>query len=141
MYIYIYIHIIYAQAAEVRLGPAAREPELRRGQQAEGGGAQGGISRTLFYNPAKPSGRGRGGGREIGRAGRQQLPGATVHLSSRARPGTPQDARAAPPATHPPHHQGFQGHGFPLSANRLEILRETYGLRIFVFLFLRNGAP
>ena len=31
--------------------------------------------------------------------------------------------------------------GFHVSTNQFEILRETYGLIIFVFLFLRIGGP
>ena len=37
--------------------------------------------------------------------------------------------------------QGFQGCGFHPSTNHFELLRLTYGLIIFVFLFLRIGAP
>ena len=60
---------------------------------------------------------------------------STVFLES-PRPGRPHRRGAAEEGP-----QGFQGYGFRLSANRFEILRETFGLTIVVCLFLRVGAP
>ena len=37
--------------------------------------------------------------------------------------------------------QGFQGYDVRISTNRFEVLREVYGLRRFMCLFLRIGAP
>ena len=53
------------------------------------------------------------------------------------RPGRDEETGLGEPAGN----QGFQGHAFHLSANHFEIIRETYCLRIVVFLFLRIGPP
>ena len=37
--------------------------------------------------------------------------------------------------------RGFRGPGFHLSTNHFEVLREIYGVIVFVFLFLRIGPP
>ena len=58
----------------------------------------------------------------------------------RARPGRAAGPGSSAPSWSGSGHQGFQGYGFHLSTNHFEILRTTYGLRIFSFLFLRIGA-
>ena len=61
----------------------------------------------------------------------------------KVRAGAPRgDARRA--AGRAPAHvggQGFPGYGFHLSTNHFEIIREVFGLRRLVFLFLRLEAP